>query len=128
MLCETWVTKDMKELVTIPGYDFVGIEQTNEKGGGVGLLIVNELKYKIRKEYSKMTDHMECFVVELITRVTKSSATLIDYIFVSCKIQNQVHSSVIIHDISNHFPSLLILQEALANKREPKIIAVKYWQ
>ena len=26
LLCETWVTKNTKDLIHIPGYDFVGIE------------------------------------------------------------------------------------------------------
>ena len=68
MLCETWVTKETKNLINIPGYDFVGLEHENKKGGGVGILVARELKYKIRNEYSKMIKNMECFVIELITK------------------------------------------------------------
>ena len=50
------------------------------------------------------------------TRVTKNSATLIDNIFVNCRLQGQAKSSVIIHDISDHFPSLLLLDNVLSKK------------
>ena len=48
LLCETWVTNNTKGLINIPGYKYIGIERKNKKGGGVGLLVANELKFKIR--------------------------------------------------------------------------------
>ena len=56
------------------------------------------------------------------TRVTKSSATLIDNVFINCKIHNKVKSSVILHDISDHFPSILIVENIFVKKKEPKYI------
>ena len=52
ILCETWVTKEVKHLIKVPGYEYVGIERENKKGGGVGFLIANKLHYKIRNKYS----------------------------------------------------------------------------
>ena len=68
LLCETWVTKNMKDLIHIPGYDFVGIERTSKKGGGIGLLIANEIKYKIRNDITYMTEELECLTVELLIK------------------------------------------------------------
>ena len=68
LLCETWVTKNTKDLVHIPGYNFISIERTNKKGGGVGLLIANEIKYKIRNDITYMTDELECLTVELLIK------------------------------------------------------------
>ena len=68
MLCETWVTKDTKKFINIPGYDYIGIECDNKKGGGVGLLVANEIKYKIKDDLNKMTDHKESFVIEIFTK------------------------------------------------------------
>ena len=65
MLCETWVTTDTKGLINIAGYQYVGIERINKKGGGIGLLIANELKFKTRNDLTTMTDHLECFTIEI---------------------------------------------------------------
>ena len=64
ILCETWATKETKPLIDVPGYEFVGIERNQKKGGGVGFLIAKELQYKIRNQYNKMLTHMECFYIE----------------------------------------------------------------
>ena len=50
------------------------------------------------------------------TRVTKSTATLIDHIFMCNKLQNKFHSGIILHDISDHFPSIVIIEGILENK------------
>ena len=46
ILSETWLSDASKLKVNIPGYDFLGEQRTTKKGGGVGILINNELKYK----------------------------------------------------------------------------------
>ena len=201
LLCETWVTENTKELVLIPGYDFIGIECQNKKGGGIGLLIANEIKYKIRNDISYKTEELECVTVQLLikgrnilccsmyrppntnvktfqsvmnkcmeqiksemhcdsiigmdhnldfikynchrdtekfmnmmlenssflcitrpTRVNKSTVTLIDNIFVCSKLQNKLHSGIILHDISDHFLSIVIVEGILARKQEQKVM------
>ena len=198
MLCETWVTPDTKGLINIPGYQFVGKERMNKKGGGIGLLILNELKYKIRNILCMMTDHFECFTIEIAmkgrnilctsvyrppntnakaflhdmnkmmelmkletckdsiigmdhnlnflkhtshlatenfinlmlengsfpcitrpTRVTKTMATLIDNVFLSYKLYENMKCSVIMHDISDHFPRICIVANVKVDKKSP---------
>ena len=46
ILAETWLTKSSQEIASVPGYELVGEICTNKKGGGVGILINNKLKYK----------------------------------------------------------------------------------
>ena len=65
LLCETWVTNTTKNLIRIPGYNYVGLERSEKKGGGVGTLISKELRYKIRNDFNKMMDCMECFTIEV---------------------------------------------------------------
>ena len=68
MLCETWLTSSVKSLVNIPGYQYHGLEQTNRKGGGVSLLIADELKFRSKPELDCMTTDLECCFVELSTK------------------------------------------------------------
>ena len=46
-------------------------------------------------------------VITKPTRVSTTSATLIDNIFVSNRLQHSINSAVIITDISDHFPCIL---------------------
>ena len=50
------------------------------------------------------------------TCVTNNSATLIDNILVSCNLHTSQHSAIIVHDISDHFPSITIL-DAINQKK-----------
>ena len=56
------------------------------------------------------------------TRVTKSTATVIDNIFTSISMQKSLHSGIILHDISDHFPSIIVVEGILARKREQKVV------
>ena len=53
------------------------------------------------------------------TRVTQKSATLIDNVFISKKLQHNFASSILIDDISDHFPSLITLKDQNVCKKEP---------
>ena len=53
------------------------------------------------------------------TRVTQKSATLIDNVFITKKLQNNFVSSILIDDISDHFPSIVFLQNQKICKKEP---------
>ena len=57
------------------------------------------------------------------TRVMKNSAMLIDNIFVSSHLHSCMKSSVIVHDLNDHFPSILIIENILVNKKEPFYMA-----
>ena len=43
------------------------------------------------------------------TRITKTSATLIDNIFMNATLHDQIHSSIIINDMSDHLPCRIII-------------------
>ena len=43
MLVETWLNKQNSNRIKIPGYQFIGSHRKNKKGGGVGVLISQEL-------------------------------------------------------------------------------------
>ena len=53
------------------------------------------------------------------TRITKSTATLIDNIIVSENLCGSYHSNVLINDMSDHMPTICILNSFKATKKEP---------
>ena len=48
ILNETWVTKANEHMIDIPHYKFISKHRTNKKGGGVGLLLHDELQFRTR--------------------------------------------------------------------------------
>ena len=195
ILSETWLNNTSIAKVTIPGYDFVGEHRINKKGGGVGILINSELKYKVRddlkitseifencsieiktntaniiigsiyrppntnqKEFLKqfdtyvdsinsnlevvlgmdhnmdflkseqntgtqqfMNDLLDREMYPLITkptRITKTTATLIDNIIVSRALYSNSLSGIIINDMSSHLPCISILKNVKTRKGE----------
>ena len=59
------------------------------------------------------------------TRVTRKTATLIDNILLSQKLQYEANPKIIIDDISDHFPILVLLPNQKKAKKEPKKIKVR---
>ena len=59
------------------------------------------------------------------TRVTRTSATLIDNVFISKRLQNNCNSLILLDDISDHFPSLVSLNNQRCLKKEPKKIKTR---
>ena len=56
------------------------------------------------------------------TRITTKSATLIDNLFVSLKLQQNLESHIIIEDISDHMPCMVTLLNQKKCKKESKTI------
>ena len=198
MLAETWLTTNTITNFKIAGYKFHGINRTSRKGGGTGILISDELKFKARddletrsdclencvleletrqrnilfcalyrppntnikefqKDYNKMlkklqrNKRLDCIVgldhnLDLIkaeqhkptqdfiemtldskfyptitkpTRITKTSATLIDNILLSENLIGKQNSGILQSDISDHLPCLVSLPNIRKSKREP---------
>ena len=51
-------------------------------------------------------------VITKPTRITDTSATLIDNILISSKLQQAYHSGIIISDMSDHLPTVIKLKNA----------------
>ena len=56
------------------------------------------------------------------TRITKTSATLIDNIIVSMNYIGRYSCNVLIDNTSDHLPSILLLSGVTAHKKEPVLI------
>jgi len=54
-ISETWLTECTTELVNITGYSFISNHSKSKTGGGVGIYLHNDLRYKILNEY-KLSD------------------------------------------------------------------------
>ena len=50
ILNETWVTKANEHMIDIPHYQFISKHRPNKKGGGVGLLVQDELQFRTRND------------------------------------------------------------------------------
>ena len=201
LLSETWLTPFSPEFI-IPGYSFVHQCRQNKKGGGVGILVCNDLKYRLRPDLSSEMTENECITIDITlhngehclvssmyrppnsnsqsflgcynsilcqlkkenpktiiigldhnldlmksnqhivtneflqsnldfglmptitkpTRITQSSATLIDNIIVSQNLCGSFTSSVLINDISDHLPTACIIPSMVSAKKEPVMI------
>ena len=201
ILQETWLTGHNNHNIKIPGYKYEGRIHPSKKGGGVGILLSTELRYKIRADLLHNGDVMEHLAIEVETkqsniiinsiyrppgcdatcfnrefssmiqkqsqekrkeiiygldhnmdflksdkhnatqdfldtilkngliptitrptRVTKSTATLIDNVLLSQKLATNYNSGVVCHDISDHFPCLVIVKQVNCSKKEPLTI------
>ena len=53
------------------------------------------------------------------TRISHTSATLIDNIYISQNLQKNFESNILVEDISDHLPCLLIAKKVQAASKEP---------
>ena len=91
---------------------------------------INFLKHDVHpktQEFIEINLDMNLLpVITKPTRVSTTSATLIDNIFVSNRLQHCIESGVIITDISDHFPCILTVNDFKQSKNSPtKIIKRK---
>ena len=71
-LCETFLTKKVEKLVNIPGYTLYCKNQTEHKGGGVGLLIRNGIHHCIWKDLNEFIEkESEHLFIEIISKCGK---------------------------------------------------------
>ena len=198
LLCETWLSP-FSPSISLPGYDFYHIDRSNKRGGGIGILVSNQLKHKHRPDLEVVNPVLENITIEILlrnnqkllctsmyrppstnvtdfietfsnivgkivktknqsivlgldhnldflkhethgptrlfierildlglyptvsrpTRITKSSATLIDNILVSQNLIEKFTCNVILDDISDHLPTALSLTDMNLAKTEP---------
>ena len=65
LLCETWLRTETTHLINIPSYTYVSKERKGKKGGGVGILIDNDLKHRKRPDLEIESEILEHVVIEL---------------------------------------------------------------
>ena len=53
------------------------------------------------------------------TRITKTSATLIDNVFISKMLQQSFDSMILIEEISDHLPSLVLMKQTKLRNKDP---------
>ena len=84
---------------------------------------LNLLKANQHKGTSQFMDIMMDFdmipTITRPTRITNTSATLINNIYISGKIQRNYESHLIVTDISDHLPSLLLLKQTKVKDKTP---------
>ncbi len=72
-LTETWLKETNEDLFKLENYDFVNVNRSTKSGGGVGIYVSNELKYKVRFDLNTSTeDVIESVFIEIITTVGKN--------------------------------------------------------
>ena len=80
------------------------------------------LKSSVRKSTHSFIDlNLEYGLVPTITRathITKTSAALIDNILVSQKFSGRFESNILIDNISDHLPTIIVLKDMYTNKKE----------
>ena len=67
LLAETWLNNNSVKRVKIPGYSFVGSHRKSKRGGGIGILISQNLEYRQRKDLSLNVPNFESMTVEMKT-------------------------------------------------------------
>jgi len=62
---ETWLSDPLRDVYSIPGYNFISHPRIGKSGGGVGIYLNNSFVYKCRLDLYRMLDHIECLFVEI---------------------------------------------------------------
>ena len=74
-LNETWLRKETEKKFSIPGFNYIGNVRTGRKGGGVGLLISEELIFRELLDLLPKLGILECICIEIKSK-TKSVSYL----------------------------------------------------
>ena len=68
LLAETWLTSKNINCIKIAGYKFYSINRSTKKGGGTGMLINDQYKFKPHKDLEIDSDVLENSILELETK------------------------------------------------------------
>jgi hypothetical protein len=65
-LTETWLNDTNNDNFNIEKYDFISSNRSNKRGEGVGIYIIKETEYKIRKDLNSVNeDGIESVFIEI---------------------------------------------------------------
>ena len=76
-LTETWLNANSFDAINIPSYIHVGKFRTARHGGGVSLLIRDNISFKSREDLSKFNDNFESFFVEIDKSYTNTNVNVV---------------------------------------------------
>ena len=103
------------------------IKKDNPKGIIVGLH--HNLDFLKANRHNTTNDFIQCNLdfgliptITRPTRITKTSATLIDNIIVSQNLCGSFVSSILVNDTSDHLPTVCVLDSVKLSKKEPMVI------
>ena len=69
LLCKTFLTKHTNQLVNIPSYVLINKNRTNSRGGGVAILLKDDIPYKKRDDITTMIEkEVESVYAEITCR------------------------------------------------------------
>ena len=72
-LTETWLNDTNDDLFKLENYNFVNVNRCNKNGGGVGIYISNQMKYKLRTDLNlNYENSIESVFIETITAAGKN--------------------------------------------------------
>ena len=96
LLVETWLTKTNTKRFMIPGYKFLGSHRKNKRGGGVGILVSQDMDCRSRDDLSLQVPDFESLTVEIKTHSNS---------FFVCSIYRPPNSKV--REFLKHYRKLL---------------------
>ena len=85
-------------------------------------LLKSSLHHSTQEFLDSNTSHNLWPIITKPTRITKSSATLIDNIIVSEGIYGNYKCGILLEDISDHLPCMLVACNLKLHKKEPTVI------
>ena len=76
-LSETWLNVHTASFINIPGYSHVFKYRTDRVGGGVSLLLKDNIPYTVREDLSAFNEHFETVFVEIDKHVFSTNANVV---------------------------------------------------
>ena len=76
---ETWLNELTDDQIHIAGFTFVGNNRKNKRGGGVGMYVRNELKYKLRSDINSSNENCELIAIEIVNEHAKNVVIITVY-------------------------------------------------
>ena len=94
-LTETWLNDTNDDLFKLENYNFVNVNRSNKNGGGVGIYISNQMKYKLRTGLNLNYENLiESLFIEIITAAGKNIYLFYLFIYLASPQGQGHHNSV----------------------------------